>query len=143
MFYTISTILVVFYYFKYLRCILLFQLSQVYSTISTIAGVFYYFNSALNPILYSVMSKRFRRGLTDLKIKLIEKIFQFPPAHSIDGRGSKKEESPQERQRLVILHSIFIFTAGFDTKREINQNVFLHVFYSSKQKDLCFLFNKL
>ena len=131
---TISTISGVFYYFNYLRCILIFYLSSMYFTISTIAGVFYYFNSALNPILYSVMSKRFRRGLTDLKIKLIEKIFQFPPAHSIDGRGSKKEDSPQERQRLVILHSIFIFAAGFDTKWEINQNVFLHVIIFIKTK---------
>ena len=117
----------------------------MYFTISTIAGVFYYFNSALNPILYSVMSKRFRRGLTDLKIKLIEKIFQFPPAHNIDGMGSKKEESPQERQRLVILHSIFIFAAGFDRKWEIDQNVFLHVFIfiKTKRKDFWFLFNDL
>ena len=30
-------------------------------------GVFYYFNSMLNPFLYSVMSKRFRRGFSDLR----------------------------------------------------------------------------
>ena len=34
-------------------------------------GVFYYFNSILNPILYSVMSKRFRRAFLDLKMTFI------------------------------------------------------------------------
>ena len=36
-------------------------------------GVFYYFNSVLNPILYSLMSKRFRRGFSDIKRNLINK----------------------------------------------------------------------
>ena len=31
-----------------------------------VSGVFYYFNSILNPILYSIMSKRFRRGFNDI-----------------------------------------------------------------------------
>ena len=30
-------------------------------------GVFYYFNTILNPVLYSVMSKRFRRGFSDIR----------------------------------------------------------------------------
>ena len=34
-------------------------------------GVFYYFNSILNPILYSVMSKRFQRAFLDLKMTFI------------------------------------------------------------------------
>ena len=43
-----------------------------------VSGVFYYFNSILNPILYSIMSKRFRRGFNDIsgncklfKVKLV------------------------------------------------------------------------
>ena len=31
-----------------------------------VSGVFYYFNSTLNPILYTIMSKRFRRGFNDI-----------------------------------------------------------------------------
>ena len=31
-----------------------------------VSGVFYYFNSILNPILYTIMSKRFRRGFNDM-----------------------------------------------------------------------------
>ena len=31
-----------------------------------VSGVFYYFNSILNPILYTIMSKRFRRGFNDI-----------------------------------------------------------------------------
>ena len=64
-----------------------------------IAGVFYYFNSALNPILYSVMSKRFRRGFADIKINLIRKIFHLPTSQHTSGSGSRKQESPQERPR--------------------------------------------
>ena len=47
-----------------------------------VSGVFYYFNSILNPILYSIMSKRFRRGFNDisgncklLKVKLVGELF--------------------------------------------------------------------
>ena len=43
-----------------------------------VSGVFYYFNSILNPILYSIMSKKFRRGFKDIsgnckfkKVKLV------------------------------------------------------------------------
>ena len=39
---------------------------------SGVTGVFYYFNSALNPILYSLLSKRFRRGLVDLRASLAQ-----------------------------------------------------------------------
>ena len=34
---------------------------------SYLSGTFYYFNSIVNPFLYSVMSKRFRRGLSDVR----------------------------------------------------------------------------
>ena len=34
-----------------------------------IVGVFYYFNSILNPILYTILSKRFRRGFNDMTDK--------------------------------------------------------------------------
>jgi hypothetical protein len=41
-----------------------------------ILGVFYYFNSALNPILYSVMSKRFRRGFSDIRFVIRQSQYQ-------------------------------------------------------------------
>ena len=45
--------------------------SKAKFTIAFPLGVFYYFNSILNPILYSVMSKRFRRAFLDLKMTFI------------------------------------------------------------------------
>ena len=36
---------------------------------SILIGVFYYFNSILNPILYTILSKRFRRGFNDMTDK--------------------------------------------------------------------------
>ena len=44
------------------KCNLFFQLLNL-------IGVFYYFNSILNPILYTILSKRFRRGFDDMYSK--------------------------------------------------------------------------
>merc|ERR1719210_2412149 len=41
-------------------------LQQVQHVLFMVSGVFYYFNSILNPILYTIMSKRFRRGFNDM-----------------------------------------------------------------------------
>ena len=64
-------------------------------------GVFYYFNSALNPILYSLMSKRFRRGFSDIKRNLLKKMYQIPTSHHSEGNRSIKLESPCGRPRFV------------------------------------------
>ena len=39
---------------------------QKHASTHSFAGVFYYFNSILNPILYTILSKRFRRGFNDM-----------------------------------------------------------------------------
>lgn len=39
---------------------------QAQHVLFMVSGVFYYFNSILNPILYTIMSKRFRRGFNDM-----------------------------------------------------------------------------
>ena len=39
-----------------------------------LTGTFYYFNSIINPFLYSVMSKRFRRAFTELKTEAMCKL---------------------------------------------------------------------
>ena len=65
------------------------------------SGVFYYFNSALNPILYSVMSKRFRRGFSDITKKLLKRVFYLPTSHQSDDMGSRKQDSPKGRPRWV------------------------------------------
>ena len=41
-------------------------LQQAQHVLFMVSGVFYYFNSILNPILYTIMSKRFRRGFNDM-----------------------------------------------------------------------------
>ena len=41
-----------------------------------ILGCFYYLSAAINPFLYSLLSKRFRRGFCDLKTKVKRHIFQ-------------------------------------------------------------------
>ena len=43
--------------------------SQVQHVLFMVSGVFYYFNSILNPILYTILSKRFRRGFSDISGK--------------------------------------------------------------------------
>lgn len=41
-----------------------------------ILGCFYYLSAAINPFLYSLLSKRFRRGFCDLQTKVKRHIFQ-------------------------------------------------------------------
>ena len=40
-----------------------------------VSGTFYYFNSIINPFLYSIMSKRFRRAFKELQAAFICKYF--------------------------------------------------------------------
>ena len=49
-----------------------------------VSGVFYYFNSILNPILYSLMSKRFHVGFKNLKKDLLLKSCYMPKTKSSD-----------------------------------------------------------
>ena len=61
-------------------------------------GVFFYFNSALNPILYSVMSKRFRRGFADIRTRFLNKLLHLPgaaAAQQSERSGSGKLYPPQ------------------------------------------------
>ena len=41
-----------------------------------IVGCFYYLSAAINPFLYSLLSKRFRRGFCDLQTRVKRHIFQ-------------------------------------------------------------------
>jgi len=78
-------------------------LTSVQHILFTISGVFFYFNSTLNPILYSVLSKRFRRGFSDIKRNLLNKLFHLStgsqPANQSDGSGSRKLYSPNGKPR--------------------------------------------
>ena len=51
------------------RCDHLHPSLQVQHVLFMVSGVFYYFNSILNPILYTILSKRFRRGFSDISGK--------------------------------------------------------------------------
>lgn len=61
-----------------------------------ISGIFYYFNSVLNPILYSVMSKRFRRGFSDIRQNLLNKIYKI---QSETEAGKHESLSPRPSSR--------------------------------------------
>merc|ERR1719411_2420175 len=64
-------------------------LQQAQHVLFMVSGVFYYFNSILNPILYTILSKRFRRGFSDISGKCW--VYQkFAKAVS---RRSKEESS--------------------------------------------------
>ena len=43
--------------------------SQVQHVLFMVSGVFHYFNSIINPILYTILSTRFRRGFSDMSGK--------------------------------------------------------------------------
>ena len=55
------------------------SLQQVQHILFMISGVAYYFNSILNPILYSILSKRFRRGFNDITVSCcVYKVYNLP-----------------------------------------------------------------
>lgn len=73
-------------------------LTSVQHLLFTFSGVFFYFNSALNPILYSVMSKRFRRGFADIRTRFLNKLLHLPGAaapQQSERSGSGKLYPPQ------------------------------------------------
>jgi len=63
-------------------------LTQVQHVLFTISGVFYYFNSVLNPILYSLMSKRFRRGFSDIKRSFVNRLTTRPESEVSEQKRS-------------------------------------------------------
>ena len=64
-----------------------------------ILGAFYYLNSAINPVLYSLMSKRFRRGFSDMRLNLLDKMCHLPSSWKEDASGERRQESTKEIAR--------------------------------------------
>ena len=65
-----------------------------------LSGTFYYFNSIINPVLYSIMSKRFRRAFTELKADIVCKLC-LAKLSSPEGSSEqriKEKSSSQNRQ---------------------------------------------
>ena len=85
--------------------------THLYLTI-LFSGVCFFFNSTLNPILYSVMSLRFRRGFRDMKRSVFQRIFQMSNSQQSEGSGSKYIYSPRPRKRWVRLSSWLIICQG-------------------------------
>jgi hypothetical protein len=61
-----------------------------------IPGAFYYLNSAINPVLYSLMSKRFRRGFSDMKLNLLDKMCHLPSSWKEDSSRERRQGSTKE-----------------------------------------------
>ena len=92
--------------------------SQDSQNLNYFSGVCFFFNSTLNPILYSVMSLRFRRGFRDMRRNVLQKMFNSS-SHQSEGSGSKY--SPRQRKRFASLNlcpvAIFVVIQTLDTKR--------------------------
>ena len=54
-------------------------------------GCCYFLSSAINPFLYSLLSKRFRRGFHDLSYKLIKKWRKKSPYSSCENQNNRPE----------------------------------------------------
>ena len=71
------------------------------------AGVGYYLSSSVNPLLYSVMSKRFRRGFRDMFRSSGSPPTVGPGGNGIGGAGNGTSDSavlpckPQRRRQLT------------------------------------------
>ena len=65
------------------------RLQQIQHVLFMVSGVFYYFNSILNPILYTILSKRFRRSFADIS----GKCWVYQMFAKVVSRKSKEESS--------------------------------------------------
>ena len=77
---------------------------QVQHVLFMVSGVFYYFNSILNPILYTILSKRFRRGFSDISGKcwvyqVYDFRFKFWPENDLKPCRSLQKLCPVARKR--------------------------------------------
>merc|ERR1719323_1790159 len=90
-------------------------LTQVQHVLFTISGVFYYFNSVLNPILYSLMSKRFRRGFADIKRSFVNRLTARPESEVSEqkrsGNNARVRRGPRtwiplERREQLLLQAV-------------------------------------
>ena len=90
---------------------ILFMISgqnQNFSLIKTkdlILGVFYYFNSTLNPVLYSLLSKRFQEGFHHLKRNFMQRACHFSSSssdHDLRHEHQDFEDKHKDKQNLVV-----------------------------------------
>ena len=77
------------YFLNLLLLLFYLQIPGVYN-IFFFPGVFYYFNSVLNPILYSLMSKRFRRGFSDIKRSLVNRYVLYLHTRYVEQKNGEK-----------------------------------------------------
>ena len=88
--------------------------SQVQHVLFMVSGVFHYFNSILNPILYTILSTRFRRGFSDMSgkcwiyqvrfwrnqnwVRISQKF-----AKAVSRRSEEEETSIDQEQELILV----------------------------------------
>ena len=80
------------------------------------SGTFYYFNSIVNPLLYSLMSKRFQRAFTELRTAVMVRL-----------RGTKTftelRIAVMLRLQKLVLHSTQQPVVASDSNNEISAGV--------------------
>ena len=84
-------------------------------------GCCYYLNSAINPFLYSLLSKRFRRGFHDLArkiIKLIQKHSFKISLKRVNGQVSNNSPVPNIHSSLIVNHNSSILMNQAEIQKE-------------------------
>ena len=80
------------------------------------SGTFYYFNSIVNPLLYSLMSKRFQRAFTELRTAVMVRL---------RGRKTLTElrRAVMLRLQMLVLHSTQQHVVASHSNNEISAGV--------------------
>ena len=85
-------------------------------------GCCYYLNSAINPFLYSLLSKRFRRGFHDLTRKIL-KLYQ-KHSFKISSKGAHRQGSnntpiPNIPSSMIVNHNSSVLINPAEGQNEI------------------------
>ena len=99
----------------------LFQITKSKTVSVYFTGCCYYLNSAINPFLYSLLSKRFRRGFHDLTRKIL-KLFQKHSfkisLNGVNGQVSNNSPIPNIPSSMIVNHNSSILMNQAEIQKE-------------------------
>ena len=118
-----------------------------YRPLHFVVGCFYYLSSAINPFLYSLLSKRFRQGFKDLK-RNVSRVFLIFKCHVVESRnvpnrstqrmlptttqkpGDIPCEKAPSRPRIPTSVSTPIFTTEIRRFKRNDLDLTIHIYYN-------------
>ena len=87
------------------------------------SGCCYFLSSAINPFLYSLLSKRFRRGFHDLKYKILLHFRMAPSRTNTTRLSHGRQQGPRPILSIRNKQSIRFKSRQVSTKNAVNRHL--------------------